>query len=174
MEDQLILVDLDDRETGYMGKAEAHRQGRLHRAFSVFIVHEGQMLIQKRKADKYHSGGLWANACCSHPRKGEKLEEAVHRRLLEEAGFDCSVKEIFHFVYRTQYKENLSEYEYDHVFLGKYHGELCRNENEIEELRWISVKDLKRDVVEHPEKYASWFLIAFPGVVEYLTACKKL
>lgn len=168
MEDQLILVDLEDREIGYMGKTEVHRKGKLHRAFSVFVVHEDRILIQRRKADKYHSGGLWANACCSHPRRGEKLEEAVHRRMLEEVGIDCDVNEIFHFVYRTQYEENLFEYEYDHVFLGDYNGELRMNEDEIEELRWISIEELKRDVTEHPEKYASWFLIAFPAVMERL------
>lgn len=168
MEDQLILVDLEDREIGYMSKSETHRAGRLHRAFSVFVIYDGKILIQKRKADKYHSGGLWANTCCSHPRKGEKLEEAVHRRMREEVGFDCDVEEWFHFVYRTQYDRELFEFEYDHVFVGEYQGTVQIDENEIEEIRWADIEELKKDVTEHPERYASWFLIAFPGVLDRL------
>ena len=97
--DELILVDLSDHEIGTMDKAEAHRIGRLHRAFSVFIVHGGKMLLQRRNSKKYHSGGLWANACCSHPRKGESLEAAAARRLSEELGISCAVTELFSFVY---------------------------------------------------------------------------
>lgn len=169
MEDQIILVDIHDREIGYMSKSETHREGKLHRAFSVFIVHEGQMLIQKRRTDKYHSGGLWANTCCSHPRKGETLEEAVHRRMVEEVGFDCDLTEQFHFIYRSQYADNLFEYEYDHVFLGEYCGETRMNEEEMEELCWKPIEVLKQEVVTHPEKYTTWFLTAFPGILERLS-----
>lgn len=174
MEDQLILVDLEDRETGFMSKTKAHQEGKLHRAFSVFIVHEGKMLLQKRKKEKYHSGGLWANTCCSHPRKGESLEEAVHRRLMEEVGFDCPVEEVFHFVYRAQYAEQLFEYEYDHVFLGECCVEADGNPEEVEDIRWIPLEEVKKDLEDHPQKYAVWFQIAFPGVLEYLRAHKKL
>lgn len=166
MEDKLILVDVEDKQIGTMGKAEAHRLGKLHRAFSIFIVDGDKMLIQKRNSDKYHSGGLWANACCSHPRDGETLEEATHRRLLEEVGIDCELKELFHFVYRSRYRDDLFEYEYDHVLVGNYRGEISCDPEEIEETKWITFSDLAADLVEHPEKYATWFLIAAPGFLE--------
>lgn len=166
MEDKLILVDVEDKQIGTMGKAEAHRLGKLHRAFSIFIVDGDKMLIQKRNSDKYHSGGLWANACCSHPRDGETLGEATHRRLLEEVGIDCELKELFHFVYRSQYRDDLFEYEYDHVLVGNYQGEISCNPEEIEETKWITFSDLAADLVEYPEKYASWFLIAAPAFLE--------
>lgn len=168
MEDQLILVDTYDKQIGTMGKAEAHRLGKLHRAFSIFIIRDGKVLIQKRRQDKYHSGGLWANTCCSHPRNGESLEHAVHRRLLEEVGFDCPLEELFHFTYRSKYAEDLYEYEIDHVFLGTYHGEVALNPEEVEEIWWIGYEELAKELVENPDQFSSWFQIAAPGVLEYL------
>lgn len=168
MEDKLILVDTYDNQIGTMGKMEAHRLGRLHRAFSVFIIKEGKMLIQKRRKDKYHSGGLWANACCSHPRDGETLESAVHRRLQEEVGFDCPLEELFHFTYRSKYAEDLYEYEIDHVFLGSYSGEVTLNEDEVEEIQWLTYEELAKQLVEQPDVFSSWFQIAAPGVLERL------
>lgn len=168
MEDQLILVDIYDNQIGTMGKMEAHRSGRLHRAFSIFIISDGKMLIQKRRQDKYHSGGLWANACCSHPRNKEALTDAVHRRLLEEVGFDCELQELFHFTYRSRYAEDLYEYEVDHVFLGTYDGHVELNPEEVEEIAWIPFEDLARELVEEPDKFCSWFQIAAPGVLNVL------
>jgi len=165
--DELILVDLDDRPVGYMNKEETHRRGRLHRAFSVFIISGGRMLLQKRSRAKYHSGGLWANACCSHPRKGEELAEAVHRRLREELGMDTGLTELFQFVYRTKFREDLYEYELDHVFLGSYEGEPVCNPEEIEELRWVSLPALKEELVQHPGHFSSWFIIAAPRVMAW-------
>ena len=137
--EELILVNYDDEEIGYMDKTYVHREGLLHRAFSVFIVHNGKMLIQKRNIRKYHSGGLWANACCSHPRKGEELQQAVHRRLQEELGFDCEVRELCDFV--------------------------KLNEEEASEIKWIDIEELKELVVNKPERFASWFLIALQKVI---------
>ena len=168
MEDLLILVDPLDRQIGTTTKAHAHRDGLLHRAFSVFIVHDGKMLIQRRNAGKYHSGGLWANACCSHPRDGEALTDAVQRRMAEEIGFCCPVEEIGHFVYRSQYHEHLYEYEYDHVFLGSYDGEVSFNPEEISEVKWIGLEELAKDLVENPQRYSSWFFTAAPMVLEHL------
>lgn len=166
MDELLILVDTNDKEIGYLSKEETHRLGKLHRAFSVFIIRDGQMLLQRRKLNKYHSGGLWANACCSHPRRREKLADAAYRRLLEEMGISCDLSEIGHFVYRTKFEESLYEYEYDHVFLGFYSGAIYPNEDEIEETRWITFEELRKDLVLNPEKYASWFLTAAPMVLE--------
>ena len=167
--DELILVDLYDNETGHMEKADVHRLGKLHRAFSVFIVNDGKMLIQRRNRNKYHSGGLWANACCSHPRMGETLHEATSRRLREELGISCNIEEVFAFVYFSKYSDELFEYEYDHVFLGAYSEKFNFNRDEIEELRWVSFAELEREMISEPEKFASWFMIAAPKVLSILS-----
>ena len=166
MNQDVILVNLHDEPVGTATKEEAHRRGDLHRAFSVFLYHEDRLLIQQRAFHKYHSGGLWANACCSHPRPGETLEDAVRRRLKEEAGIECEVKEIFSFVYKHRFAEDLYEHEYDHVFLGEYCGDPVPNPEEIEAFRWISFGDLKRELAEDPENFAPWFVIAAPRVLE--------
>jgi len=166
MDDTLILVDISDNEIGKMTKKEVHKQGKLHRAFSIFIVNGNKMLIQKRNKNKYHSGGLWANACCSHPRYKEKLEEATHRRMVEEIGIDCELKEMFHFIYKTDYAKELYEYEYDHVFVGNYDGKITINPEEIEEAKWVTFDELKKELIDNPNKFASWFIIAAPRVME--------
>ncbi len=120
-EDCLILVNYRDEQIGQGYKLEVHKKGLLHRAFSVFLYDGNKLLIQKRASNKYHSAGLWANTCCSHPRVGEKLEMAVQRRLLEEVGVSCDVKHLNSFVYREVFDE-LSEYELDHIFVGEYKG----------------------------------------------------
>lgn len=168
MEDQLILVDMRDHEIGSIGKMAAHSQGKLHRAFSIFIIHDNKMLIQRRSKEKYHSGGKWANACCSHMRVGEKLEESVHRRLSEELGIDCELKEIYSFTYYSKYKENLAEYEYDHVFVGDYYGQVFPNPEEIEEIEWIEIEELEKRVIQKPDSFATWFLIAVSKVIAYI------
>lgn len=170
MEDQLIKVDIYDNEIGYGGKMEIHQKGELHRAFSIFLVDGDRMLIQRRNPDKYHSGGLWANSCCSHPRKGEALEEAVKRRLEQELGVAADCKELFTFVYFSKYSDQMHEYEYDHVFLGEYSSgeEIPFDPEEIAEVRWVTLNWLEQDLVQHPERYSSWFLIAAPGVLQIL------
>ena len=172
-EDNLILVDISDRQVGTMGKEAAHREGRLHRAFSVFLYHDNLMLIQRRALHKYHSGGLWANSCCSHPRDGEALDEAVTRRLQEELGVSCACRELFSFVYRHQFHEDLYEYEYDHVFAGAYDGDYVLNPEEAMEAKWIDIDELAEDLTDHPEKYCAWFITAAPGVISYIRANKK-
>ena len=172
--DKLIWVDLFDNEIGYGEKLETHVKNQLHRAFSVFIVYDGKMLIQKRALEKYHSGGLWANACCSHPRWGESLADAVQKRMEEELGIpqgSCLPRELFSFNYFSQY-DGLSEYEIDHVFLTDYHGDISADPDEIMELRWVALEDLKKEMVEHPETFSTWFLIATPRVMEYINQCK--
>ena len=168
MEDLIALVDINDRITGYETKGEVHRRGLLHRAFSVFIVRNGKMLIQRRNPDKYHSGGLWSNTCCSHQRKGEELQESVHRRMIEEMGIDCELTELFSFVYRTQFRTDLTEYEYDHVFAGSYEGEVSVNPEEASEIRWIPLEELGEALEKTPEKFSSWFIISAPEVMKKL------
>lgn len=128
------------------------------------------MLLQKRSAEKYHSGGLWTNACCSHPRQGEELSEAVERRLKEGLGVRMPVEELYSFVYRAQFENGLTEYEYDHVFLGEYDGEIRLNEEEASEIRWMDMDELAEDLWKNPEKYTAWFLIAAPQVLRRFKA----
>ena len=168
--DKLIWVDLFDHEIGYGEKLGTHVNNQLHRAFSVFIVYDGKMLIQKRALEKYHSGGLWANACCSHPRWGESLADAVQKRMEEELGIPqgrCQPRELFSFNYFSQY-DGLSESEIDHVFLTDYNGTMNVDSDEIMELRWVSLEDLKTEMENAPKTFSTWFLIAAPRVMEYV------
>ncbi|MBU7047042.1 MAG: isopentenyl-diphosphate Delta-isomerase [Theionarchaea archaeon] len=160
MDERVILVDENDKELGSEEKIEAHKTGKLHRAFSIFVFNsKGEMLLQQRALHKYHSGGLWANACCSHPRLGETLEEAVHRRLKEEMGFDCELKEIFSFIYKAKVG-TLTEHELDHVFIGMYDGDVHPDPGEVGGYRWVTIESLRKDVQTHPEAYTEWFKIA--------------
>ncbi len=168
MQDKLILVDIFDRPVGSASKAECHRLGLLHRAFSVFLYHDGKMAIQQRALEKYHSGGLWSNSCCSHPRAGEALEAAVERRLQEELNLSCPCRELFSFVYRHQFHEFLYEYEFDHVFVGDYAGEIRLNPEEAMDCKWVPFPALAADLAARPERYSPWFLIAAPKVLAYL------
>ncbi len=170
MEHPLILVNLRDELIGTATKEAAHREGRLHRAFSVFLTDGDSMLIHRRAREKYHSGGLWTNACCSHPRLEEELMDAVHRRMLFELGIDCPVQEIFHFVYYQKYTAYLAEYEFDHVFLGHLSRDtpIPFNPEEIEECRWVSFPDLEEEMMRHPENFTAWFMTAAPRILETL------
>ena len=165
--ERLILVTVDDKEIGTLGKEEVHKRGLLHRAFSVFLYDGEYMLLQKRAEGKYHSGGLWTNACCSHPRAGEDLEEAVHKRMRLEIGLDTDVREVFSFTYLTQFAEDLYEYEYDHVFLGTYDSSqpIVLDPEEASDYRWVSLTDLKQELLLEPETFTSWFLIAISKVL---------
>ena len=168
---ELILIDLFDKEIGYAEKSDIHKKGILHRAFSIFIYNDDKMLIQRRAYNKYHSGGLWANACCSHPMKGEDIISTIHKRLQYELDIHeqaCSFKEVFNFVYFQKYSDDLFEYEYDHVFLADYCGIFHANPIEIEETKWIAFDELKDDLLKNPEKYSAWFLIAAPKVLKLL------
>lgn len=158
--EKVILVDRADRKKGIAEKMEAHRKGILHRAFSILIFNKkGEMLLQQRARSKYHSGGLWTNACCSHPRPGEKMKEAIHRRLKEEMGFDCPLKEVGSFIYKVNLDKGLMEHEFDHVFIGYYNGKVRINKREAERYKWVSLKFLEQDIKKNPRKYTEWFKI---------------
>ncbi len=162
----LILVDENDNQLGLMEKIEAHEKGLLHRAFSVFLFNsKGEMLIHQRAFSKYHSGGLWTNACCSHPRDQEKTIDAAHRRLEEEMGFDCEIKEVFHFTYKSALDNGLTEHELDHVYIGEYEGEINPNPEEVESYKYISITDLTKDIQENPQGYTEWFKICLEEVL---------
>lgn len=159
--EEVILVNTADEEIGTMEKMQAHEKALLHRAFSVFVFnHKGEMLIHRRALDKYHSGGLWTNACCSHPRKGETTEEAAHRRLMEEMGFDCPVTERFSFIYKAELDQGLTEYEFDHVFFGSFDGTPRVNPEEVCDWKYVSIQYLRKDIHDNPDHYTEWFKIA--------------
>ncbi|MCD6012408.1 MAG: isopentenyl-diphosphate delta-isomerase, type 1 [Flavipsychrobacter sp.] len=156
----VVLVDEKDNETGVMEKLEAHREGKLHRAVSVFIFNsKNEMLLQQRAAGKYHSGGLWTNACCSHPRQGESVYYAAIRRLYEEMGLKCALVEIFSFVYKAHLDNDLTEHEFDHVFTGVADAIPVPDSTEVAQWKYMSLSQLEADVRDHPEHYTEWFKI---------------
>ena len=152
--EEIILVNANDEQIGFETKLKAHENGgKLHRAFSIFIFDDtGKMLLQRRSMKKYHFSGLWTNACCSHPKSGEKLQDAAHARLRQEFGFDAELKEIFSFTYRApDPNSELTEYEFDHVFYGRFNDE-----------------PRLADLESNPCEYTPWFKIAVHKVIEKL------
>lgn len=164
----VILVDENDNPVGEAEKMQAHKEGLLHRAFSVFIFNsQGKMLLQQRAQHKYHSGGLWTNACCSHPEPGEETDAAALRRLDEEMGFTVPVAKLFGFVYKASFDNGLTEYEFDHVFAGKYDGVIDFNKQEVMDYCYKSIDEVEAALLLHPDQYTAWFHIAFPKVKEW-------
>jgi isopentenyl-diphosphate Delta-isomerase len=171
MSEQVILVNEQDEVLGQMEKMEAHRKGLLHRAFSVFIFNsKGEMLLQQRALSKYHSGGLWTNACCSHPRPGEETMNAALRRIKEELGFVTELQPAFAFTYKTDFDNGLTEHEYDHVFFGTYDGPVKPEPSEVSDFTYMKVEDIRASMQSHSHKYTSWFKLAFPKLEQYLVA----
>ncbi len=169
-QEMLILVDKNDNEIGYEEKVKCHlNEGKLHRAFSIFVFNDkDELLLQKRNKEKMLWGEYWTNTCCSHPRKGESLEEATHRRLIEELGFDTELKEIFKFLYQAKFKDVGSEREMDHVFVGRYNGEVKSNPEEVADWKWISIEKLKEDMKQNPAHYTPWFKISLDKVIDFV------
>jgi isopentenyl-diphosphate delta-isomerase len=158
---EIILVDENDNETGKMEKLKAHQLGVLHRAFSVFVFNNrGEILLQKRAKSKYHSAGLWTNACCSHPISKDIKKEA-EKRLKKEMGIKCSLQEIFSFVYTAKVGVDLTENEVDHVFIGFCEGKISIDKREAEDYRWVSFEALKNDVAQNPQNYTEWFKLIY-------------
>jgi isopentenyl-diphosphate Delta-isomerase len=173
MVEEVILVNERDEPAGRMEKIEAHQKGVLHRAFSVFIFNQkGEMLLQQRAVQKYHSGGLWTNACCSHPRPGEETLEAAQRRLMEEMGIDTPIKKIFEFTYQATFENGLYEYEFDHVFAGGYNGVIRANPEEVMDYCFKSPEDLRSLLKTNPRRFTAWFHLAFPKVETWLSRNK--
>jgi len=163
--EKVILVDAQDNQIGTEEKIKAHKDGKLHRAFSVFVYNsEGKMLIQKRALSKYHCPGLWSNTCCSHPRVGETIMEAAHRRLKEELGFDCDLKEVFTFTYKVAFDNGLTEHEFDHVLTGKFDGTPVLNKEEVADYKWVDVQELKTDIKNNPDNYTYWLKVALDKI----------
>ncbi len=166
--EQVILVNSKDEPIGQMEKLEAHRQGSLHRAFSVLVFNKkGEMLLQKRAENKYHSGGLWTNACCSHPRPDEHILDAATRRLKEEIGLELTPRFAYKFIYKTVFDNDLVEHELDHVFIGEYDGDPKINEEEASDWKYVDVNELKSDIDQSPEKYTVWFKLIMQNIDQH-------
>lgn len=171
----MILVNERDQEIGTMEKLEAHYAPQLHRAFSVFVFNNrGQMLLQQRALNKYHSGGLWTNTCCSHPSPGEKTDVAAKRRLEEEMGITTPLIKAFDFIYQASFANGLTEYEYDHVFIGEYDGAISPAREEVENYCYKSFDEIKSDLQQTPWMYTEWFKIALPRLEAFMAGTAYL
>ena len=167
--EKVILVDENDNQVGLMPKLEAHQKGLLHRAFSVFIFNSKyELLLQKRASSKYHSGGLWTNTCCSHPREGEEILDAANRRLIEEMGIETSLRKVHDFIYKAELDNDLTEHEFDHVLYGIYNEDPIINKDEADDFKWIDMDSLNEDIKTNGNNYTIWFKIAFEYFYNYL------
>lgn len=164
--EHVILVDDHDGEIGVEEKAAAHLSGKLHRAFSIFVFNSaGKLLLQKRALHKYHSGGLWSNTCCGHPRPGEDTAGAAHRRLHEEMGLACGLEKIHSFIYRTELDNGLIEHEYDHVFVGYADRRPRHDPSEVDAWKWVELNWLAKDMQRHSERYTFWLRGCLAAVI---------
>jgi len=155
--DLVTLVDHDDNIVGSEEKIRAHREGKLHRAFSVFVFDEGRrLLIQRRATGKYHSGGLWSNTCCGHPRPGESADGAAERRLTEEMGFVCDLRPAFRTIYEMSVADSMIEHELNQVFIGWFNGSPSPDTREVEACRWMDLAQLRDSIDASPERYTPW------------------
>ena len=164
----VVLVDKDDNEIGVEEKLRAHQNGgKLHRAISIFVFNsKGETMVQRRALSKYHSQGRWANTACSHPYPNESVLDAAHRRLKEEMGFDCEMREAFTFPYKAEVGNGLTEQEFDHVLFGSYEGEPKPDSNEVMDWKWISLDELMADIRASPDNYAEWLKLMISKVIE--------
>lgn len=168
LRNEVTLCDMFENEIGVCSKEEAHREGKLHRAFSVFLINGNKVMIQKRAKTKYHTPSLWTNSCCSHTRKGENVVESAEKRCYEELGINVKLKKIFDFVYYYKFREDLIEYEYDNVLIGNYNGEFNLDKEEAEDYKWVEINDLLNMVVNEPSKFTPWFIICLPKIAKYI------
>lgn len=166
---KVILVDQFDNEIGLMEKLEAHRQQQLHRAISVFIINsEGQWLLQQRHEGKYHSPSLWSNSCCSHPMPGEATIAAAARRLHYEMGIETNLRFLFHFIYKFEFENGLTEHEFDHVFLGISDTPPTIHNEEVSVFRYASFDKIDYEVQSHPHQFTPWFKLIYKKVNEHI------
>lgn len=165
-EGDIILVNKNDQVIGRGEKIQVHKEGKLHRAFSVLIFNsKGELLLQKRAKIKYHSPGLWSNTCDGHPKPNKRLESEAKKRLREEMGFECDLREIFNFTYKRKVGD-LIEHEIDHIFLGEFEGKPRPSEEEVEDYKWLNYDDLKKDIEKKPQNYTSWFKLIFDKIIK--------
>lgn len=175
MEDRVILVDEHDNELGVLDKLLAHRTGVLHRAFSVFVFNSrGELLLQQRADGKYHSGGLWSNTCCSHPREGEETADAASRRLREEMGMVCDTVFQFRFIYRVDFDNGLTEHELDHVYFGTSDAPPVPDDLEVKAWKYLTLEQLEKEIRLYPQYFTAWLRICLPEVIDHCGERYKL
>ena len=168
MTQEVVLVNEKNEMTGTAEKMEAHLKGLLHRAFSIFIFNaNGDMLLQQRALQKYHSAGLWSNACCSHPAPGDDLQQAALKRLREEMGFETPLFPVFDFIYKADFENGLTEYEFDHVLAGEYDGPVYFNPDEVMDFSFRSLTEIRQGIETRPDQYTAWFPLAFPKIFDW-------
>ena len=168
MNELLILVDENDKEIGLMDKLSVHQKGLLHRAFSVFIFNSNdELLLQQRADEKYHSGGLWSNTCCSHTNNREGIQETITRRLKEEMGLETKTQFQFKFLYQTDFENSLKEHELDHVYFGKSDEKPNPDLSEVKNWKYLSLEKLTQDISLNPQNYSEWLKICIPDVVRH-------
>ena len=171
----VLLVNKNDQPLGTMEKITAHEKGELHRAFSVFVFNNrGELMLQRRATEKYHSGGLWTNTVCSHPKAGEDVAASAKRRMMEEMGFECEISKVFTFIYKADVGDGLIEHEYDHVFFGYSDEEPNPNPEEVEGWKYVDMGWLNKDVNENPGNYTVWFRIALKEVIQHIESRKAV
>ncbi len=166
--ESLILVDDADRVVGHLSKLACHKgEGVLHRAFSIFIFdREGRLLLQRRSAEKPLWPLYWSNSCCSHPREGETMDEALQRRLDEELRLSSELEFLFKFRYQAGYEDVGSEHEMCWVYIGVADGAATPHPNEIAELRWVTAAELDDELRLEPDTFTPWFQLEWPRVRE--------
>ena len=168
MANYVILVDEKDNDIGVEEKIIAHQKKMLHRAFSIFLFNDNyEILLQKRAPNKYHSGNLWTNTCCSHPLRKISLIESAQMRLIEEMGIETNLKKIFSFIYETEFENGLHEHEFDHVLFGKFNGKPILNPNEAVDYKWISISELQNEIEINPNKFTVWLKIMVKNYFKY-------
>lgn len=158
-DEQLVLVDSEDREIGFCSKSEVHKgEGQLHRAFSLFVFNSlGELIIQKRAANKQLWPGYWSNTCCSHPRRGEKMDVAIQRRLREEIGIRASLTFLFKFQYQAKFGVIGAENELCWVYVGHSDDISRANVSEVSDIRYLSPKELDKEIHNDPNGFTPWF-----------------
>jgi isopentenyl-diphosphate delta-isomerase len=170
----VILVDYNNKEIGIADKTEAHKCGLLHKAFSVFLLNDrNELLLQKRQVNKYHSGGLWTNTCCSHQYPGCDENNVIIQQLNFEMGIKCYVERIFDFYYYTSFQNGLFEHEYDTVYLGYFNGNPYINKDEVSDYKWIDLNLIKQDIALHPNDYTYWFKSIFLPFYDFVIILKR-
>ena len=165
MTEQIILVDKEDQQVGTGEKIDVHKKGLLHRAFSVWVFNsKRELMLQQRAKTKYHSGGLWTNTCCGHPRPGESVLTAAKRRLNEEMGFECDLAKMFDYIYKVPLDKGMNEHEFLHVYKGVFNGIPRPNPEEADSWKWVSVEEVRADIKKHPENYTPWFKLSMEKI----------
>ena len=168
MNDYVILVDENNNQIGLEEKILAHKKNLLPRAFSIFIFNDSfEILLQKRAPNKYHSGNLWTNTCCSHPLENLSLVESAKKRLVEEMGIKANLNEVFSFIYQAEFDNGLFEYEYDHVLFGISNNQPILNPDEAIDYKWIKISDLKAQIEKNPGNFTVWLQIMINNYFKY-------